>query len=196
MLGNLCACKIIIKIICNMHTSVVWLTLPLPTLGTGKCALTIFWSEAAPSPDNDELTAGLIPGNMKNDVKIVSVYLYITLSYYHHNYPVVSRTIEHMKLLLSIFCRVCLKLSPAHSLIHFMQYGTVCFKLTQFSFDDYESICTSSCHHQQIVDIKHLPLFKVIKQWYMLYVLLYSYIRMIYFLWFLAYRHVNFKHSL
>ena len=82
---------------------------------------------------------------------VVYEYLHMTLPYYHH-YAELSEGIELLKCLSDIFCHKCVsKIMSVLSIIFRAIYGAVCIQLTHFSFDDCE------------------------KQWYVLYVFLYSY---------------------
>ena len=72
------------------------------------------------------------------DLKIVFVYLYIVPSYYHHC-PSLYEDIELIKCLPDIVCRVC-KIRHILSVIHYKTRGAVCFRLTHFPCDDWENI--------------------------------------------------------
>ena len=53
------------------------------------------------------------------------------------------------------------KIKSIHSIIFHAIYGAVCIQLTNFSYDDYEHICTLSYYHHQKENMTHLPLFRV-----------------------------------
>ena len=72
------------------------------------------------------------------DLKIVFVYLYIASSHYHHCASLYE-DIELIKCLSDIVCRVC-KIRHILSVIHYKTRGAVCFQLTHFPCDDWENI--------------------------------------------------------
>ena len=112
---------------------------------------------------------------MRFGLKIVFVYLYIIPSHYHH-YANLSEDIEVIKCLWDIFCRVC-KIRHILSVIHYTICGAVCFQLTHFPCDDWDSIyilCLIIIIKSEVWTITHwLGLGH--EQWCALYVFLYSY---------------------
>ena len=68
------------------------------------------------------------------DLKIVFVYLYIPPSHYHHCESL-SEDTELIKCLSDIVCRVC-KIRHILSVIHYKTREAVCFLLTHFPCDN------------------------------------------------------------
>ena len=97
-------------------------------------------------------------------------------SHYHHCANL-SEDTDLIKCLSDIFCRVC-KIKHLLSVIYYAIYGAVCFQFTHFSRDDWESIyfVLSSSSNQKYELLSNV-MGQVMKQWYALYVLLYSYNR-------------------
>ena len=78
------------------------------------------------------------------DLKIVFVYLYITPSHYRHCASFSRIQWRHLiKCLSNIVCRVC-KIRHIISVIHYKTRGAVRFQLTHFPCDDWENIYTLS----------------------------------------------------
>ena len=93
------------------------------------------------------------------ELKIAFVYLYITPSHYYHCASL-SEDIELIKCLSDIVCRVC-KIMHILSVIHYKTRGTVCFQLTHFPCDDWDNIYTLSYYHHRIGSMNYYPLFRV-----------------------------------
>ena len=68
------------------------------------------------------------------------------------HYAGVSWYFEHLKYLLGTFCwaELVFKIKSILSITFHTICGAVCFKLTHFSYDDCENMCTSSYNHHQI----------------------------------------------
>ena len=76
-------------------------------------------------------------------LQIVLVYLYSTPSHYYHCANL-SEGIDLIKCLSDLFVECLSKIKHILSVIHYTICGTVCFRFTHFSCDDWENIYTLS----------------------------------------------------
>ena len=90
-----------------------------------------------------------------------------------------SEDIELIKCLSDIiykmpvrFVECVSKIKHILSVIHYTICGAVCLQFTYFLRDDWDNIYTLSYYHHQIGSMNYYPF--VMKQWYALYVFLYS----------------------
>ena len=115
---------------------------------------------------NNQVNSGLM---------VIFLCLHMTLPHYLHQADL-SEGIELLKFLSGIFYLDCVsKIKSMLLIICHSIYGAVHIQLTHFSYDDCKNTCTLFYRHHQIGSMTHLPLFRVMKQWYALYVFLYSY---------------------
>ena len=106
---------------------------------------------------------------------VIFLCLHMTLPHYLH-WADPSEGIELLKFLSGIFYLDCVsKIKSMLLIICHSIYGAVHIQLTHFSYDDCTNTCTLFYRHHQIGSMTRLPLFRVMKQWYALYVFLYSY---------------------
>ena len=80
----------------------------------------------------------------------------------HHH---LSESFELLECLSSTFCLECVsKITSILSTSFLAIYGDVRIQLTNFSYDEFDNICTSFYYHHHIGSMTHLPSFRV-KSW-------------------------------
>ena len=88
------------------------------------------------------------------DPMVLYVCLHITLPHYHH-YADLSESNELLKCLSGSFSLECVsKIKSILSTFFHAIYRAVRLRLTQFSYDDCENMCTLSSYHHQIGSIR------------------------------------------
>ena len=84
-------------------------------------------------------------------LKVVFLYLHITLFHYHHYAELIWKYWTYKMLVRYIRTVECVSKTP----IYYSIYGVVSHQLTHFSFDNWANVCTKSYHFHQVENMNH-----------------------------------------